>query len=439
MSALRRENAGGIFTSECYVERQKMNLTNRRWLIFIASCLVNLCIGSLYAWSVFAKPMADYISGIKGLVITAGSLAICFTIANSVGPITMISGGSINDKMGPKKIIFTGGLLFGGGMFLSGFAQSTGFLILSYGIMAGFGVGMTYGCTIGNSIKFFPDKRGLIGGIATATYGLSAVIMPPIAAGLIGLAGISNAFKILGAGIMVIICASSFLIEKCPEGFVPDGWKPAMQNKTTLSTNKNWKEMMASPVFYIMILILVFGAFSGLMCISQASSIAQNMIGMSILEATAAVSLLALFNAAGRIVAGFVSDKIGRINTLTIAFMLSVAGLVLLYNSGQGDTIKFQAGISIIGLSFGSFMGVFPGFTADQFGSKNNTVNYGIMFIGFALAGLFGPLIMNYIYTTEQRYQRAFLAAGCLSVVGICLTCIFRLIKSKNIFAVSQK
>jgi MFS family permease len=378
--------------------------------------------------------MADYISDIKGLVITAGSLAICFTIANSVGPITMISGGSINDKMGPKKIIFAGGLLFGGGMFLSGFAQSIGFLIFSYGIMVGFGMGMTYGCTIGNSVKFFPDKRGLIGGIATATYGLGAVIMPPLATVLIGLAGISNAFKILGAGIIVIVCTSSFLIEKCPEGFVPDGWRPSVrQNTTTTPTNKNWKEMLASPFFYIMILILLFGAFSGIMCVSQASSIAQNMIGMSVLAATAVVSLLALFNAAGRIVAGYVSDKIGRINTLTIAFMLSVAGLVLLYTSGQGDTVRFYVGISIIGLCFGSFMGVFPGFTADQFGSKNNTVNYGIMFIGFALAGLFGPQIMNYIYTTEQKYQRAFLVAGCLSVLGLCLTYVFRIFKHRKI------
>jgi MFS family permease len=377
--------------------------------------------------------MADYMSGIKGLVITAGSLAICFTIANSVGPITMISGGSINDKMGPKKIIFAGGLLFGGGMFLSGFAQSVGLLIFSYGIMVGFGMGMTYGCTIGNSVKFFPDKRGLIGGVATATYGLGAVIMPPLATGLIGLAGISNAFKILGAAIVVIVCASSFLIEKCPEGFVPDGWKPStMQNNTTTPTNKNWKEMLASPFFYIMILILVFGAFSGIMCVSQASSIAQNMIGMSVLAATAVVSMLALFNAAGRVVAGYVSDKIGRINTLTIAFILSVVGLNLLYTSGQGDTIKFYAGISIIGLCFGSFMGVFPGFTADQFGSKNNTVNYGIMFIGFALAGLFGPQIMNHIYTAEQKYQRAFLVAGCLSILGLCLTCVFRILKHRK-------
>jgi MFS family permease len=367
------------------------------------------------------------LGGIKGLVLTAGSLAICFTVANSVSPITMILGGTINDAMGPKKVIFVGGLMFGGGMLLSGFARSIGFLVFSYGILAGLGMGMIYSSTIGNAIKFFPDKRGLIGGIGAATYGIGSVIMPPIATALMSIFGIAGVFKIQGCIIAVIICAASFLIEKCPGDFVPDGWKPSnTQSGTHEDINKNWKAMLASPVFYIMILMLVCGAFSGIMCVSQASSIAQKLIGMSTLEAAAVVSLLALFNTAGRIAAGYVSDKIGRINMLTIAFILSVFGLLLLYTSQQGDTIRFHAGISIIGLCFGSFMGVFPGFTADEFGQKNNSVNYGIMFIGFAIAALFGPMTMNYIYNAEQSYQTAFLAAGYIAIAGLGLTFVFR-------------
>jgi MFS family permease len=407
-----------------------MNLTKKRWFVLIASCMINLCIGSLYAWSVFSMPMAEYINGLTGLKLNAGNMAIVFTIANSVGPITMISGGRINDKFGPKLVIFAGGILFGGGMLLSGFAKSVSFLEFSYGVCAGLGMGLVYVCTINNSVKFFPDKRGLIGGIATATYGLSSVIIPPIANRLIDLVGVTKTFKLIGVVFLVVICLGAFLIEKCPEGFVPEGWNPPLEKENKqLSTNKTWKEMLLSPFFYVMLLILMCGAFCGLMCISQASSIGQKMIGMSVVAATSAVSMLALFNATGRVLSGYISDKIVRINMLTIAFALSILGLGLLSTSGEGDVLLFYVGMSIIGFCFGSFMGVFPGFTADQFGAKNNSVNYGIMFIGFALSGYFGPTVMSKIYLSSQSYKNAFLVAMGISAAGILLTCLFRLLQ----------
>lgn len=410
-----------------------MELTKKRWIILIASCFINLCIGSIYAWSVFAAPMAEYLSSISGLTLTPGSLAIAFTITNSVGPITMITGGRINDKFGPKKVIFVGGLLFGGGMILSGFAQSVGFLVLTYGIITGLGTGMVYGCTISNSVKFFPDKRGLVGGITTAAYGLSSVIIPPIANALITKTGVTAAFKIIGAGFLIIVCVASFFIDKCPAGFVPEGWTPSTSNVSTTNKNdKDWKGMLTSPIFYVMIILLMCGAFYGLMCTSQASPVAQKMIGMSAAAATTVVSILALFNTAGRIVAGYISDKIGRINTLAAAFVLSIVGLAFLYVSGEGDVVTFYIGISIIGLCFGSLMGVFPGFTADQFGTKNNSVNYGIMFIGFAVAGYFGPSIMNNVYNADGSYQRAFIIAGVLGIAGLIMTFVYRVVKKKE-------
>lgn len=410
-----------------------MNLNKKRWLVLIASCLINLCIGSLYAWSVFATPMAGRLSEIAGITLTSASLAIVFTVANSVGPITMISGGRINDKFGPKFVILLGGILFGGGMLISGFATSVGMLVISYGVFMGLGMGLVYGCTINNSVKFFPDKRGLIGGITTATYGLSSVIIPPIANVLIGTKGIANTFKILGTAFLVIICCGSFFVEKCPANYAPAGWNPPQsEDGSNPEVNKNWREMLSSPVFYNMIVMLICGAFFGLMCISQASSIAQKMVGLSTIAATTVVSVLALFNAAGRVVAGHVSDKIGRINTLMIAFIIAIIGLILLFTTKQGDVIKFYIGIAAVGLCFGSFMGVFPGFTADQFGARNNSVNYGIMFIGFALAGIFGPMLIGKIYLHTQSYHYAFLIAICLALVGLVLTFLYRKIIKKK-------
>jgi MFS family permease len=409
------------------------NLKKKRWIILVASCLINLCIGSLYTWSVFASPLAEKLNELAGntgsALLTAANLAIVFTVANSVGPITMISGGAINDKLGPKWVVIVGGLLFGFGMLASGFAVNVSFLVVTYGLGCGLGMGLVYGCTISNSVKFFPDMRGLIGGITTATYGLSSVLIPPVANILILNVGISNTFKILGTVFVVVICVCAIFIEKCPADYIPEGWTPkaSAQTAKTGTQDKNWREMITNPVFYIMILMLMCGAFSGLMVTSQASPMAQNMTGMTVGMAATAVSVLALFNAIGRVAAGYLSDRIGRINVLMIAFVLELAGLGCLLTTGQGDVMKYMVGVSIMGVCFGSLMGVYPGFTADQFGAKNNSVNYGIMFIGFAVAGFFGPTLVGKIVSTYGSYEKGFLVAGTLAILGILLAIVYRI------------
>lgn len=408
-------------------------LTKKRWLILAASCLINLCIGSLYAWSVFAGPLAERINVLTGSSLTAANLAIIFTVANAVGPITMISGGTINDKLGPKWVIFAGGLLFGLGLLACGFAGSVSFLIVAYGLGCGLGMGMVYGCTISNSVKLFPDKRGLIGGIATATYGLSSVLIPPVANALIGKTGVSSTMKILGAVFTVIICVGAFFIEKCPADFTPEGWKPKAVQQASAKTvpDKTWKEMITDPIFYVMILMLMCGAFSGLMVTSQASPMAQQLAGMSVGLAATAVSVLALFNAAGRVAAGFLSDRFGRVRVLQTAFLLEIVGLLLLLNVREGNYGVFFVGISVMGICFGSLMGVYPGFTTDQFGTKNSSVNYGIMFIGFAVAGILGPTIVSKIVSAYGIYTKAFYVAAGLAAVGIILSGIYQKLNKK--------
>lgn len=402
-----------------------MNLTKKRWIVLAASCLVNLCIGSLYAWSVFAMPMAAHLSQITETEIV--DLSIIFTVANAVGPITMISGGFFNDRLGPKWVIFFGGILFGVGMITSGFATSVNMLLMTYSLGVGLGVGLVYGCTVSNSVKFFPDKRGLVGGIATASYGISSVAIPVIANALIDSFDITMAFKLLGGAMLLIICASSFFITTCPVGFTPDGWTaPVLSVGTSTPKNKDWKAMLKDPVFYVMILMLCCGAFSGLMVTSQASPVAQKMIGMSAAQAALVVSVLAVFNTLGRILAGFLSDRLGAVNTILGVFLISIFGQSLLLISGQGNIATFYVGICVVGLAFGSIMGIYPGFTAAQFGAKNNSVNYGIMFIGFAAAGYFGPTIMSGIYEKTSSYQPAFIVAAALALLGSFLTFAYK-------------
>lgn len=405
-----------------------MDYMKKRWLVLFASCFINLCIGSMYSWSVFSAPMATYLSHINNVKLTPADLSVVFVVANSIGPITMISGGKITDTLGPRLVILLGGIMFGGGMFLCGFATKLIHLILAYGILTGLGLGMVYGATINNSIKFFPDKRGMVGGLTTALFGISSVIIPPVATMITQTLGVISAFKIIGAAFTLIVCGCAFLVDKCPEHFIPAGWAPSEQQKTSLTSNKNWQQMLRTPVFYVLLTLLTCGAVAGLMCIALVAPLAQKMIGMSTAAATLAVSILALFNVLGRIFAGIISDKIGRINTLSLACVFSVLGSGIMYGAGIGDINRFYLSISIIGLCFGAFMGVFPGFTADQFGTKNNSVNFGIMFSGFAIAGYVGPMIMVTILNATGHYQPAFLVAIGFSIVGLVLSCVYRFI-----------
>ena len=391
-----------------------MDIMKKRWLILIASCFVTLCVGSLYAWSVFASPMSQYLSEMTGKEIA--SLAIVFTVANSVGPITMISGGFFNDRIGPKWVLVAAGVLFGLGMIGSGFAKSVPMLIVTYGLGVGLGCGMAYGTIVSNAVKFFPDKSGFAGGLTTACYGGSSIIIPIIANAMLQKMHVTTAFRILGAVMGVIIIASAFVIEAAPAGFTA-GMK-RQTGAAAPSKDMNWRQMLGQRSFYLMLLTLTCGAFAGMMIISQASPIAQQMMGFTPARAAGVVSLLALFNMFGRLASGILSDRLGALGTLRLTFGVSVIAGILLFLCSENTVFMFYAGLALAGFGFGSIMGIYPGFTAKQFGRKYNSVNYGIMFIGFALAGLLGPMIMNYIKGTTGRYQSAFLVASCLAVLG---------------------
>jgi len=398
-----------------------MNET-KRWIILLLSCLVTLCIGSLYSWSAFATPLAQHLSSTTGKEIT--NLAIVFTIANAVGPITMISGGYVNDRLGPKGVLIIGSVFFGGGLFLTGFAQTLPFVIITYGFGVGLGVGMIYGISTATAVKCFPDKAGFAGGLVTACYGGSSIIMPPIATTLTNQFGISMAFHLLGIVMFFVIFFSAFVLGSYSKEILQ---KPKDENNST-TREYPYREMIMQPSFYLMLLTLTCGAFAGLMVISQAFQIGQQMMGFSLVKATIVVSVLALFNTLGRLGSGSLSDKIGAPATLRLSFICSIVANVMLYFSKADLTRNFFIALSVIGFSFGSIMGIFPGFTAKQFGRKNNSVNYGIMFIGFALAGLFGPLIMNKFVNSTGTYQPAFLISATLAFIGFILINTF----SKN-------
>lgn len=399
-----------------------MDLKSKRWLVLVASILINLCIGSGYAWSVFAKPMVAHLSSVTGVAVTAAAATLAFTISNLFGPVTMIIGGSVQDKFGPRWVIFAGAFLFGGGVFLTGFTNSTTWLYLSYGLLMGLGMGLIYSCTIANTVKWFPDKRGLVAGLATAGYGTGSIVVPPLANAMITSMGILATFRTLGIAYFIIIAVGSMFVMTAPVGYKPEGWNPPAPaaGSAVSGVDKNWNQMLADPMFYVLFLMLTAGAFSGLMIISQASPIIQEVTKVTPAVAAVGVSLLAMANTFGRIFWGAVSDRIGRYPALIIMYI--IAGVATLSLSSIAAFGTFVAAIMFVGFCFGGTMGIFPALTADMFGPKNNGVNYGIMFCGFALAGYLGPILAANIKASNGNYTMAFMIAASMSIIGVVLT-----------------
>lgn len=405
-----------------------MDMKKKRWFVLSASLVINLCIGSGYAWSVFAGPL------IKTFGWTAAATALTFTIANAVSPITMITGGKIQDKYGPRWVIFAGGILFGGGIFLSGMATSLAWLYICYGIISGFGMGLVYGCTIANTVKFFPDKRGLVAGLVTAGYGFGAVIFAPVAQQIIASSGVLFTFKILGIIYFIVILIGSQFILTAPVDYMPEGWEPPAitASSAIAGKDKTWAQMITDPLFYLLLIMLTIGTSAGLMIISQASSLAQAVIGVSPTKAAIAVSAVAVANTLGRIIWGWLSDKTGRYNALPLMYIISALMMLLLSTIGTGQFIRFVLIVMTIGFCFGGFMGVFPALTADSFGAKNNGINYGFMFTGFAIGGYIGPILAATIKTANNGdYTYAFYISAAMSIAGIVFTFIVRAIRKK--------
>jgi len=366
----------------------------------------------MYAWSVLAAPMAE--------VLQVKSVSMAFSMANMVAFISIILGGILSAKFSPRKVICVGGILFGMGMFLCGFAHSVKELVIFYGVILGFGMSFVYGNTIGNTIKLFPDRRGMIGGLTTASYGISSVIISPIANYLNNRVGVRNSFFILGIVFMIIIISGSFFIVEYPDDFLKHFPSSSIDAAINREKDKTPLEMVQMPIFYKLLLILTCGGTFGMMVISSARTLAVDITGVSAGTASILVSVLCLFNTVGRILAGTLSDYLGRMKTIRAVMLIAVLGLMsLLISSYNGSAVYYVIGIILVGLCFGTFMGVFPGLCTDRFGEKYNIINYGIMWIGISAAGLIGPKILDTVYIMRGRYSESFIFAIVLAFVGL--------------------
>lgn len=398
-----------------------------RWLILIAAIIINICIGTLYAWSVFAMPLGKLFGW------APPALALVFTINHGLSPVAMIGGGYLQDKLGSKTTIIVGGLMFTIGLFLSGYVSEVSMLYLTYSALAGIGGGVIYAGNIGNTVKFFPDKRGLAAGLCAAGYGCGAMLVAPIASALIIQYGVLNTFQILGTAFFIIISICIMFIKKAPAGYKPAGWTPPVAAATAaqpVGNDSKWTQMISEGIWWVVMIMLFCGAMSGLMVLAHASPIGQIMFKLSPMNAAFFVSIITLANALGRVGFGALSDRIGRSNTIMIMYIVSALSML---NLAFTTTVAgFVASGIGCGAVFGGFMGTMPTIISDRYGLKNFGVNYGITFIGFSLAAIFGPLTAAKVRVATGNYEQAFWIALGINVVGFVFAYIFRTMDVKS-------
>lgn len=380
-----------------------MKKQKNRWLILIAAIIINLSLGAGYAWSVFQTALLDVNSD-----WTLSDTSLAFSISFAMVPVAMIICGPIVDKYGGKKIVLASGVLFGVGMFATGFVNSILMLYITYGLILGLGIGAGYGTVTALTVKWFPDKKGLAGGLTAAGFGSGAIILAPIATNMIDSVGVNNTFQILGGILFVVICSASFMMENPPS-------KPQFAGGVS-EKDSTFKEMLRDPNFWILWGVYTFAATSGMMIIGHAASLAEYY---SLGAGAVIVMVVGLANTIGRIFWGSVSDRIGRYKTVTTMFVVSGSGLMMLNFTEMLGALVGVIGLVCIALSFGGFLGSFPGITAENWGASKAAANYGWMFTAYGIASILGPSLASTIRESTGSYSMALIISTIMAVIGI--------------------
>jgi len=394
----------------------------RGWTVVAAALGVNLIIGALYAWSVMGKALAEQWHWTKTQAV------LPFAAATTSFAITMIFAGRWQDKIGPRYVATLGGVVFGLGLVLSSLVHTCGLMMLTFGLVGGMGIGLGYSATTPPSIKWFPPARqGLITGIVVSGVGLAAVYISPLTNYLLKVTSIQQAFLILGLGAIVLVSLLAQLLTNPPPGYLfasaaaVSGAKAA--SAPASRRDLDWHEMLRTGPFYQLWLMFVLSASAGLLIIGNITLVARDQAPHWD-KAFVLVMVVAIFNTCGRFVSGFVSDRIGRTNTMILAFVLQAINMFLFAQYKNPALLLF--GSAVTGLCYGTIFTLFPAATADFYGVRNLGVNYGLVFTAFGVAGVAGSVLGGRVRDLFGSYSYAFVTCGIMLLAGAVLAFVLK-------------
>ncbi len=412
-----------------------------RWLVVVGAVLIQLALGAIYAWSVFTARLTDTAGG---YAFSASETAWVFSSGLATFAIVMVLAGRVLPRVGPRSLSVIGGLLLGGGYVLGGlFGASFWVQLACIGIIGGAGIGLAYVVPISVCVKWFPDKKGLITGLAVAGFGFGATIWVKLAGswfgGLLnttnvfGLPGVQSVFVIYGIALAALVLLGSVVMVNPPENYKPAGWAPTTSENGDQEGTLEFRarDMLRTTQFYMLWTVFMFAGIAGLMviyCIKLfgIDALEHNGVADAGLITGTAMAWYAIFNGLGRIAWGSISDKIGRKATIVVMSTLQGFTMLATYHVFVtfGVVYGFVVVAALIGFNYGGSFALFPAITADYFGNKNVGSNYGWMFTAYGVAGLAGPLLAGYFKDAAQGasdpsvWMAPFIIAGVVCFLG---------------------
>lgn len=413
----------------------------RAWVVTFAGTAINLCLGILYAWSVWKASLTaddDHLAGSPMTGIDAGWTYLtdaqatwAYAVCGFVFALFMIPGGRIQDRYGPRLGATLGGLFLAGGCIVAGLMKSYAGLLLGFGLMGGIGMGLGYAAATPAAVKWFgPHRRGLVVGLVVGGYGGAAIYIAPLAKALIARYGISGSFLGLGVLFAVVVIVAGRLLALPPEGYVPPGAPDGHKGPAGL-TQVNWtaREMVRTWQFYGLVFLFIGSAQSGLLVIANAApmlNVTASTVAFFAANAWLLASFGGLVNASGRVGTGLYSDRIGRSNAYLVNGVVSAACLFLMPTiMASGSILLLFLAVAVAYWQYGGGLALMPAFTADYFGPKNLGFNYGLVFIGWGIA-FFVPQIAGYIKDATGSLDATFYLSGSLLVAAVILSQLLR-------------
>lgn len=392
-------------------------MTDNRWIIATAAVIMQICLGAAYGWSVFVAPLV----ATTGWTLTQVSLN--FTLAIAFLGVGTIVGGLWQDRAGPRPVATVAGAIYGVSYLLAGYFVSTHSLTglyLSYGLLGGMGMGMGYITPVATITKWFPDRRGLMTGVAVAGYGAGALIMSPFAARSIVARGVPATFEILGIVYLILVVAAAQFYRNPPAAWRPEGWEPTGSVARAATTDEfTVGEAMRTRQFWMLWLMLFLNVSAGIMIISQASPMAQQVVHMTPVAAAGMVGLISIFNGAGRVFWAWLSDAIGRARVFFLLYLIQAVIFFLL--PGLTNLTLFSTAFAVIGLCYGGGFGTMPSFTADFFGSRFMGGIYGWILLAWGAGAIPSPILIAQLRQTSGRYDQAIYTVAVVLLVASAL------------------